>query len=97
VQHEQDPLHRLPVRQPLAAGIAKAGPNVSVLFRRGDTFSTGSKTLQISSAGPCLIGAYSDPASPSTATPILNSATTGGTSALLDISGASDTRLRLSR
>ena len=36
--------------QPLAtysAAIAKAGPNVSVLFRRGDTFSVGSKTLQI--------------------------------------------------
>jgi hypothetical protein len=82
--------------QPLAtfaAAIAKAGPNVSVLFRRGDTFSTGSKTLQISSTGPCLIGAYSDPASPSSAAPILSSATTGGTSALLNILGASDTRL----
>jgi hypothetical protein len=81
--------------QPLAtysAAIAKAGPNVSVLFRRGDTFSVGSKTLQVSSTGPCLIGAYTDPASPSSAAPILSSSLAGG-STLLTVSDASDTRL----
>ena len=82
--------------QPLAtysAGIAKAGPNVSVLFRRGDTFSIGSKPVSISSNGPCLIGAYTDPASSSTAAPILSSSLSGGSSSLFNISGASDTRV----
>ena len=82
--------------QPLAtytAGIAKAGPNVSVLFRRGDTFSIGSKPVSISPNGPCLIGAYTDPASSSTAAPIFSSSLSGGSTSLFNISGASDTRV----
>jgi PKD domain len=82
--------------QPLAsfsAALAKTAAQVSVLFRRGDTFNAGSATLVIQGTGPFLIGAYSDPASPSTVAPIISSATAGGTSGLLSVSGAKDARL----
>lgn len=82
--------------QPLAsfsAAIAKTGPQVSILFRRGDTFNTGTASLNISGTGPFLIGAYSDPASPSTVAPLMKSATAGGNSGMLTVSNAKDARI----
>jgi hypothetical protein len=74
--------------QPLAtvaAAIKKVASNVSILFRRGDSFSIGGSSVDI--AGPCLIGAYTDPASPSTAAPIWTSTTTGTFKAIVGLSG----------
>jgi hypothetical protein len=79
--------------QPLAsvgAALKKAAPQVSILFRRGDTFNLGSGTITVSAQGPLLIGAYTDPASASTASPLLNSTISA---ALLNVINASDTRL----
>jgi hypothetical protein len=53
-----------------ATALAKAGVQGSVLLRRGDTFKA--TALEMSGNGPLLLGAYTDPAAPSTAAPILS-------------------------
>jgi hypothetical protein len=54
------------------------GTNNSILFRRGDTFTLDSSihAYQFATPGPFLMGAYTDPGSPSTADPILSTAIT---------------------
>jgi hypothetical protein len=47
------------------------GPNVAIRLRRGDTFAGGSNTMSLT--GPCLLGAYTDPAAASTAAPVWSS------------------------
>jgi hypothetical protein len=47
------------------------GPNVAIRLRRGDTFAGGSNTLSLT--GPCLLGAYTDPAAVSTVPPVWSS------------------------
>lgn len=74
----------------VSAALKKAATQTSILFRRGDTFNLGSGTITVSAQGPWLVGAYSDPASPSTAAPILNSTIAD---ALINVTNGSDTRL----
>ena len=78
-----------PLATPKAA-LQKAAAQTSILFRRGDTFSLGSTSLTLSTQGPWLVGAYTDPASSSTAAPILSST---GSGTVVMIAGAKDTRL----
>jgi PKD repeat protein len=47
------------------------GPNVRVLFRNGDTFTISSMVGVSDVTGPIIIGAYSDPAHPSSINPII--------------------------
>jgi hypothetical protein len=63
-----------PYKTARAAVTAHGAANNSVLLRRGDTFAidTGfSDTKILSFKGPFLLGAYTDPQSPSSAAPIL--------------------------
>ena len=56
----------------LASGYAT---NNSILFRRGDSFAVDAiHAYQFNTPGPFVLGAYTDPASPSTADPVLTSA-----------------------
>lgn len=47
------------------------GPNVRVLFKNGDTFAISSMVSVSDVTGPVIIGAYSDPADPSTDKPVI--------------------------
>ena len=64
--------------QTVAHALTLAATNVSILSRRGDSFDIGSDQLNISTTGPFLLGAYTDPAAPSTAAPIFNTSSIGG-------------------
>ena len=57
--------------------LKNAEPNTRVLFRRGDTFPTEGVELQ-GLEGPVVVGAYTDPAKPSEAKPLIDG--TGGVS-----------------
>ena len=88
------------IDQPIAtvgAALSHAAPQVSILLRRGDTFNIGSNSVSFSTpkgGGPLLIGAYTDPGSPSTAAPIISSsAMASGFGTMGDIGGTSDLRL----
>jgi len=59
----------------LAHAVGLATTNGSILLRRGDTFS-GLSSVTLSTPGPLLIGAYTDPAHTSTAAPILTTSAT---------------------
>lgn len=61
----------------LRAALSHAATNVAILARRGDTFMMGTDEYDLDVAGPFLLSAYTDPAAPSTAAPILSSATNG--------------------
>lgn len=74
----------------LAAALAHPAAQSSVLLRRGDTFKIGTSTINLSVKGPFLVGAYTDPASSSTAAPILSTANTGN---IVIISGGQDIQL----
>lgn len=83
--------------QPLAtvaAAMKHAGAQNSVLLRRGDTFNIGSAVVPFNSlTGPFLLGAYTDPSSKSTATPILSSTVTSATNNHIgDVNGSTDLR-----
>ena len=81
------------IAQPMAtfsAAVAKARPQMSILFRRGDTFNLGASTVgPPQNSGPLLISSYSDPSSPSSVAPILSSTTSGS---ILNL-GGSDFRM----
>ncbi len=47
------------------------GPNVRVLFRNGDVFTISNQVTISNIMGPVIIGAYSDPANPSSEKPII--------------------------
>ena len=82
--------------QPLktfATALGKAGSQVSVLFRRGDTFAAPASASQFSVTGPALIGAYTDPSSSSTAAPIIMAAASGGTTSMMPVMASQDLRL----
>jgi len=51
--------------------MTKAGPNVRILFRKGDTFHTPGYTDLSYKNGPLLITSYSDPAAPSSVNPVI--------------------------
>ena len=70
----------------VAHALTLAAPNVSILSRRGDSFSIGSSQLNISTTGPFLLGAYTDPSAPSTAAPIFNSSSIG----IIGVTGTDD-------
>lgn len=85
--------------QTVAKGITKFATNVSVLLRKGDTFtlpeSTGNN-FDIKVTGPFLLGAYTDPNAQSSAAPILSThiGGTNDTSGVADLEkSASDIRL----
>ena len=65
--------------------------NNSILLRRGDTFTLAAVT-NISQTGPFLIGAYADPAAPSSAKPRINVALNIQWQAAINVQGASDVR-----
>jgi hypothetical protein len=65
--------------------------NNSILLRRGDTFGL-SQTTNMSEAGPLLIGAYTDPASPSTNKPAISVSLTTAFAPAFNLSSASDIR-----
>ena len=58
----------------VAHALPLLGANAAILLRRGDTF-TGPSTVT-TLAGPCLLGAYTDPGAPSTLAPVWKSAVT---------------------
>ncbi len=82
----------------LTKALAKyTSAQTSILLRRGDTFDMGKTTLTLNALkGPLLIGAYQDPSSPNTATPILSSTITYPPSsnyqAIIGIQNGSDLR-----
>ncbi len=57
----------------LGHALTLAGTNKSILLRRGDSFGMNSVFTVSGVSGPFLIGAYSDPADPSSAAPIVSS------------------------
>ena len=78
----------------LSAGLKHAAPQVSVLLKRGDTFNLGTNGFGFSVSGPFLLGAYTDPASPATNAPVLNSTVpSAGFGGVLDVEKVSDIRL----
>lgn len=58
------------------------GPNVRVLFKNGDTFTTTGLISISNETGPIIIGNYSDPAEPSTVKPLIYADFTGNSSIL---------------
>ncbi len=75
-----------------AHAMTVAGPNTSILLRRGDTFKLGSSDTTIAVTGPFLIGAYSDPSAPSSVNPILSSTDIVAYSNVFKLTGGSDMR-----
>ncbi|HEY4186195.1 MAG TPA: choice-of-anchor Q domain-containing protein [Polyangia bacterium] len=81
--------------QPLAtvkAGLSHAGPQISVLLRRGDTFNVGTTSVSTSATGPFLFGAYTDPASSSTNAPIIMSSVSSS-NWMGDVNNSKDLRM----
>ncbi len=77
--------------QPLAtltAALTHSAAQVSILLRRGDTFSL-SKTVSVSVKGPFLLGAYTDPSTASSAAPVLSTTATN----MLTVTGSQDVRV----
>ena len=65
--------------------------NNSVLLRRGDTFNLAAAT-NISETGPFLLGAYADPAAPSSNKPRINVTLSAQWAPAINVQGASDVR-----
>ena len=64
-----------------------AATNNSILLRRGDTFTIGSLEVEVTTTGPFLIGAYTDPLAPSSSAPVLSSSSPGG---IIGVNGTDD-------
>jgi hypothetical protein len=77
-----------PLATPEYAISNKGGPNTRVLLRRGDRFTIAPMT--VSKTGPMIVGAYTDPNSPSTALPMMYCTASGD--GMVNVSNSSDLR-----
>ncbi len=74
-------------KQTLAHAASLAGPNVRLLLARGD-FWTISSQLKFSADGPVVVDAYTDPAAPSDARPIVLAGWVDGAYRMIDMNGS---------
>jgi hypothetical protein len=77
----------------VAKGLSMLGTNVRVLFKNGDTFTITAQVTVSTKTGPAIVGAYSDPADPSTDEPIIHITAEDTSYTTIYFSACSDIRI----